>query len=155
VPRPAADRSAPVPSPVHVSGAGVRRALQAKVTLRRRVFVTMAVVVLGSLPMAVFAGGRLRWLPAMTSLCILGYAAGLRRQAVRDAQRRHRIRQLALERKVEQEHLAYLRKTGQPVPAPVPAMSTVRSSRAGAGAAEPSAYGDAEALPGTRRVVGE
>lgn len=148
VPRQAAD--APQPSPVHVSGAGVRRAVQSQQLRRQRVLFSLATLALVSVPAAVLVGGRLRWLPVGALLCLFGYAARLRRRAVLAAARRHRERQLALQHKVERERLAYLQRTAT---APSPARTSPPQQPSYGGSERPSRGEDAVAAE-VRRVVG-
>jgi hypothetical protein len=138
VPRPSAQAAQQMPAAVHVSGVGVRRAAQAQQNVRRRILLTLAAVAFGALPAALVIGGRVWLLPLGATALLLGYVARLRRVAVREAQRRHRFRQLALQHRVEQERLAYLQRTGGTVDKPT----------------RPS-YGDAAGVADTRRVVGE
>lgn len=149
VPRSAA-RATTLPAPVHVSGAGVRRAVHSQQVWRQRVLFTLATLALVSVPAAVLVGGRLRWLPVGALLCLFAYAARLRRRAVLVAQQRHRTRQAALQHKVEQERLAYLKRTSAPAP-PARARPAPQPSYGGQ---ERSSQGEDVVAADVRRAVG-
>jgi membrane protein implicated in regulation of membrane protease activity len=147
MPRPSAQTAQQQPPAVHVSGAGVRRAAQAQQTVRRRILLTMASLAAGSLPVALAVGGRLWLLPLGATTLLLGYVARLRRVAVLAAQRRHRLRQVALQHRVEQERLAYLERTAT-------VTSTGRKAAPVRVPDQPS-YAGAAGQADSRRVVGE
>lgn len=83
------------PAPVHVSGAGVRRAVDHSLARRRQALLSLLVVSVVSLPLAILVGGLTVLLFAASLVATLGYSFVLRRETVRASERRRRARGLA------------------------------------------------------------
>jgi hypothetical protein len=95
------------PAPVHVSGAGVRKASETRVVRRRQALVAMLAVTVVSAGLGFFVRGLTIWVALGNALATFGYAVVLRRSAVREAERKRRARQLAYRRQVLAEREEY------------------------------------------------
>lgn len=135
------------PTAVHVSGAGVRRAEEERMTRRRQIMVGLLATFALSLPLAMLVGGRTRLAPGLALLAVVAYASVLRRDAVREAERRRRARKAALQRRFDEERRAYEERA---------AASRARAVPGAPAARRPvTAYTDHEPVLDSRRAVGQ
>jgi len=131
---PGGPQRASMPQSVHVSGAGVRRAVDHHLARRRQALLSLLVTSTVSLPIAIFVGGLTRLLFVLSVVSTVAYACMLRRETVRSQQRRRRARQLARRRQLEADRSAYLAQVAAdstPRPRQAPAIRYVPEQQDG------------------------